>query len=430
MPDHTEWYRLSIMDRKFKPVFNEITTSPGVYQFISSSGAVLYIGKAKSLRSRVKSYYAKDHGRGPRIDLMLEAARDIKIIETDSEIEALLLEAELIKKIKPKFNVSLKDDKSFLILEFSKDQFPRLDLIRSKEKELLGKSMRYSYGPYPSGDLLKSSLKYLRKLFPYRDCSESKYKIYAKRGRTCLYGDLKLCLGPCANEVSESDYKDQLSYLKQFLKGKKARILISLNKEMARFAKKQRYEEAAVIRNKIYALEHLREVAIGIKDDTFSSTKIIFNRIECYDISNIMGQYAVGSMSVMERGEKNKSQYRKFKIKYVSGANDVAMIKEVLIRRFRNDWPSPDLLVIDGGQPQLNAAVETLKRLRINIPIVSIAKGAKRDKNEFRYSNPDMARYIKATPEAQKAIIVARDEAHRFAIKYYRKLHSKGMIES
>lgn len=395
---------------------------------MSETGAVLYIGKAKSLRNRVKSYYAKDHGRGPRIDLMVQTARAIKTIETDSEIEALLFEAELIKKIKPKFNVSLKDDKSFLIIDFTQDKYPRLDLVRLKEKEFGGRSMRSSYGPYPSGDLLKKSLKYLRKLFPFRDCSDNKYRTYQKRGRPCLYGDLNLCLGPCANDVSEAEYKKQLAYLKQFLKGKKSRVIISLEKEMAQAAKRQNYEEAALIRNKIYALEHLHQVAIGIKDDTFNGAKLLFQRIECYDISNIMGEYAVGSMSVVARGEKDKSEYRKFKIKYVQGSNDVAMIREILTRRFRNNWTQPDLIVIDGGLPQLNAAIETLKRLNIGIPIVSIAKGVKRDKNEFHYSNPDMARYIKSTPEAERAIIVARDEAHRFAIEYYRFLHSKGMI--
>lgn len=416
------------MNRNFKPDFKELPQAPGVYQFISSTGGVLYIGKAKNLRSRVKSYYVKEHGRGPRIDLMLEASRDFKVIETDSEIEALLLEAELIKKIKPRFNVSLKDDKSFLIIDFSKEEYPRLDLIRAKEKEFSGISMRTSYGPYPSGDLLKKSLKYLRKLFPYRDCSDSKYKTYAKRGRTCLYGDLNLCLGPCANDVSVSKYKKQLDYLKEFLRGKKSRILLHLSLDMARAAKGQRYEEAAILRNKIYALEHLHEVAIGIKDDIFSSTNILFKRIEGYDISNIMGQYAVGAMSVVEAGKPAKNEYRKFKIKWVNGANDVAMIREILIRRFRNNWKMPDLIVIDGGVPQLNAAIAILKHLKLNIPIVSIAKGAKRDKNEFHYANSDLAKYIKSTPEAGRAIITVRDEAHRFAITYYRLLHKRGMM--
>lgn len=416
------------MNDQFKPNFKEISTSPGVYQFISGRGAVLYIGKAKNLRNRVKSYYAKNHGRGPRIDLMISAAANLKVIETESEIEALLFEAELIKKIKPRFNVSLKDDKSFLIIDFSQDAYPRLDLVRIKEKEYAGKSMRYSYGPYPSGDLLKRSLKYLRKLFPFRDCSDNKYRTYQKRGRTCLYGDLNLCLGPCANPVNESEYQKQIVYLKQFLKGKKLRIIKSLEKEMTTASKKQEFERAASIRNKLYALEHLREIAIGIKDDTFNGAKLLFQRIECYDISNILGQYAVGSMAVVERGEKNKSEYRKFKIKYVRGANDVAMIREILFRRFRNDWAAPDLIVIDGGQPQLNTAVETLKRVKMDIPIVSIAKGAKRDKNEFHFSNSDAAKYIKATPEAQRAIIISRDEAHRFAIEYYRLLHKKGMM--
>lgn len=417
------------MERSFKPDFNKLPISPGVYQFVDKVGGVLYIGKAKNLRHRVKSYYSKDHGRGHRIDLLLQTTAGIKTIETDSEIEAVLLEAELINKIKPRFNVSLKDDKSFLLLQFTKDKYPRLELIRAHDKELNKKNTRGVFGPYPSGDLLKRSIKYLRKLFPFRDCSNTKYKTYQKKGRTCLYGDLKLCLGPCANKVGEAEYKKQLSYLKEFLKGKKANILLKLNLEMAKASRAQNFEIAAIIRNKIYSLEHLRKVAVGLKDEKFDSTKIIFNRIECYDISNIFGQYAVGSMAVLESGKKDKAEYRKFKIKWVSGANDVGMIREILMRRFRNDWPMPDLVVIDGGQPQLNAAIETLKQLKIDIPIVSIAKGAKRDKNEFHYSNSDLAKYIKSTPEAGHLIIMARDEAHRFAIEYYRLLHRKGMMD-
>ncbi len=395
---------------------------------MSGSGTILYIGKAKNLRHRIKSYYFRDHGRGPRIDLMLEAARELKVIETGSEIEAILLEAELIKKIKPRFNISLKDDKSFLIVEFTKDKYPRLDLIRLKEKEVRAKNMRGVFGPYPSGDLLKKSLRFLRKIFPYRDCSDRKFSRYQKLKHPCLYGDLNLCLGPCARQVSKEDYNKQLGYLKDFLRGKKSTILRHLEKEMASSSKAQKFEQAAETRNKIYALNHLREVAIGIRDDSFESSKIIFNRIECFDISNILGHYSVGAMSVIQSGQKAPDQYRKFKIKYIKSANDVAMISEVLFRRFRNSWPMPDLLVVDGGLPQLNSAIEVAKRLNLKIPIISIAKGKKRDKNEFHYSNPDLAKYIKMTPSAVKDIVTARDEAHRFAISYYRLLHSKGMF--
>lgn len=415
------------MERVFKPNFENISTSPGVYQFISDTGAVLYVGKAKNLKNRIKSYYVKDHGRGPRIDLLLAEARNITTIETESEIEAVLLEAELIKKIKPKYNVSLKDDKSFLLVEFSQDEYPKVNFVRSKEKTDK-KNKRNIYGPYPSGDLLKKSLKYLRKLFPYRDCSENKFSSYKKRQRTCLYGDIGLCLGPCAKEVSVKEYCEQIKMLKDFLKGQKKQIIKKLKREMLNKSKNVEYEKAAKIRDKVFSLEHLREVAIGIRDQNFESAKILFKRIEAYDISNIFGQHAVGSMSVIIEGKKEPSQYRKFKIKTVYGANDIAMITEVLKRRLNNKWDMADLLVIDGGAIQLKAAQEVLQERKLDIPLVSIAKGPKRDKNELHYVNSDLAKYIKATPEAEKAIILARDEAHRFAINYYRSIHRKKMI--
>ncbi len=416
------------MERQFIPNFKNLSTSPGVYQFISDSGAVLYIGKAKNLKNRIKSYYVKDHGRGPRIDMMLDRAREIRIIQTDSEIEAILLEAELINKISPKYNSSQKDDKSYLKVSFSKGDFSRLEMYRERTGRSED-SMNKSYGPYPSGDLLKKSFKYLRKLFPYRDCSDKKFAQCKNNNRHCLYGDIGLCLAPCVGKVTKIEYQKQIKYLKKFLEGKKENVLKQLKHEMNSYSKAKKYELAAKIRDKIYALEHIKEVAVGIKDDNFDSSKIFFNRIECYDISNIMGEYAVGSMSVVTAGEKNTNEDRKFKIKTRNGANDVAMIAEILMRRFKNEWSRPDLVVIDGGIPQLNAAIKVLDNMKVNIPIVSIAKGVKRDKNEFHYSNSDVARYVRLTPEAQKAIIMARDEAHRFAIEYYRKLHKKSMFE-
>ncbi len=417
------------MERQFKPNFKNLPTSPGVYQFISDSGAVLYIGKAKNIRNRIKSYYLKDHGRGPKIDLLLEAARDLRVIETESEIEAILLEAELIKKILPKYNTSQKDDKSYLLVKFSKDEYPRLIMERYQFKTGTQKELKSAFGPYPSGDLLKKSFKYLRKLFPYRDCNDRKYNACRKKDRACLYGDINLCLAPCVGKTTTSEYNKQIWYLKEILSGKKKRILQSLYNQMNVDSKNKNYENAAKVRDKIYALEHLKEVAVGLRDDVFDSSKILFNRIECYDISNILGQYAVGSMSVVANGEKATSEYRKFKIKTVEGSNDVAMISEVLKRRLKNDWPLPDLIVIDGGLPQLNAAIRVLKDNNVKIPLVSIAKGVKRDKNEFHFNNSDIAKYIKSTKDAQRLIVLSRDEAHRFAIGYYRLLHKKGMLE-
>ncbi|MCL5410796.1 MAG: GIY-YIG nuclease family protein [Patescibacteria group bacterium] len=433
--------------------FRTLPITSGVYQFTDEAGKILYIGKAKSLRNRVKSYFAKEVGRGPAIDLMIELAKEIKWIETESEIEAILLEADLINKLKPKYNVRLRDDKSFLVIKIVKpnysssdsekfrikvlgttasnnnpNRFPCVELVRYKNIDFSDKSSWY-FGPYPSGLLLKKSLYYLRKIFPFRDCSKVKYNTYRRKGRPCIYGDIRVCTGPCVNWVNEAEYKKNIDFLKDFLKGKKRSIIKKLNSQMQALSKEKRFEEAGLIRNKLNALEHLKDVAIGLRDDAFNGENILFPRIECFDISNISGLYAVGSMIVFKNGKPDTDEYRKFKIKFTNEPNDVLMLSEMLSRRFKNDWPLPNLVLIDGGENQLRVATEILKKFNLNIPAVSISKGKKRDKNEFHFSDEAIAKYVNKNISLQKILIQARDEAHRFAINYYRSLHKKGLFE-
>lgn len=413
-----------------KDKISDIERSPGVYQFVDKNGDVLYIGKAKDLKNRIKSYFALEIGRGPAIDLMVRQAVKIKIYETESEIEAVILEAELIKKIRPKYNVALKDDKSFLMIKITKEDFPCVTTVRFKDYQLAGDKVNTYFGPYPAGELLKRSLKYLRKVFPYRDCSKTKYATCAKKGQACLYGDIRVCSGPCAEWVDKRAYNKNITFLKNILRGRKKQIYDQLVKEMTTLSKNKEFERAAIVRNKVYGMNHLNEVALGLRDDRFESSNIMFKRIECFDISNISGQYNVGSMSVIQDGKPDTSEYRKFRIRGVDAANDVAAMREVLQRRLANDWPEADLFVVDGGLVHLNLAREILKRAKIEKPVVSIAKGPKRDKNEFHYSDQAIAKYCQKSPELVKSIILARDEAHRFAIQYYRKLHSEDMINA
>jgi len=428
---------------------------PGIYFFLDHKGVVLYVGKAKNLNSRIKSYFLKSLDRGPMIDQMLTKAFSAKYKETESEIEAVFLEAELIKKLRPKYNVSLKDDKSFNFIRISKEEFPCVGLVRSREisvdSRLRGNDSQKRnskphaelFGPYPAGLALKKSIRYLRRIFQYRDCNQIKYSSAYKKHRACLYGDISICSAPCINKISKEEYGKNINYFKKFLRGKKKEIIKNLERDMKSASKSGNFETAAQYRDKILALNHLHEVAIGLRDDSFDSSKILFNRIECYDISNIMGDYAVGAMSVVTSGKIDTNEYRKFKIKTVKGANDLAMLEEILIRRFKNNWPNPDLIIIDGGVNQLGVALKVIAELKLessrptkasasndnyDIPIVSIAKGAKRDKNELHFSNQNIAQYIKKTPAAEKSIILARNEAHRFAIKYYRHLHRKDMM--
>ena len=198
---------------------------------------------------------------------------------------------------------------------------------------------------------------------------------------------------------------------------------------MNKLSKNHKFENAALIRDKLGVLDHLKNVAIGLRDDVFNGTNIIFKRIECYDISNIGGKYAVGSMVVFVDGKKSTDDYRQFKIKANDEtSNDLAMIKEVFERRLSNNWPKPDLIIVDGGTNHLRVVLEVLEHKKIMIPVVSVAKGPKRDKNEFHFSDSFVAKYIKTSQELQNIIISSRDEAHRFAISYYRKLHKKDMF--
>lgn len=450
------------MKNKLKEIIKDFPISPGVYQFIDNNGDILYVGKAKNLKSRIKSYFLKEIGRGPVIDIMMGSATRAKYISTESEIEAILLEAELIKKLNPKYNTRLRDDKSFLVIKITKPfqtkvkirvqpktiqkseskmnfyndrtMFPCVELVRYKNVDFSDKTAEY-FGPYPSGLLLKKSVNYLRKIFPFRDCSKTKFATYRKKSRPCIYGDIRVCTAPCVDWVDEKRYHKDIFNLKRFLRGEKEKIYEDLKKEMSRLSKLKKYEEAALIRNQIGALDHLREVSIGLRDDVFDAGGAIFNRIECYDISNIGEKYVVGSMVVFTDGKKNTDEYRQFKIRseefddQIQPRGDVNRLKQVLLRRFKNDWHKPDLIVIDGGELQLQVAKEVIKKYDLKIPIISISKGAKRDKNDFHHSSQAIAKYFLNNKNLQNMVISSRDEAHRFAISYYRKLHQKGMFE-
>lgn len=406
------------------------------------------MGKAKNLRNRIKSYFLKELGRGPAIAQMVDKAIDLKWIETESEIEAVILEAEQIKKLKPKYNVRLKDDKSFLMLKITKEDFPKVEFVRFKNVDLGDKTAWY-FGPYPAGEMLRKSMRYLRKIFPYLDCSKTKWNTYQRTGRPCIFGDILICPAPCVEQINKDSYRKNITYLKNFLRGKKKEIAKSLEKEMAILSKHHKFEEAAVIRNKLRYLEHLKNVALGIRDDFFSQEFDLIKRIECYDISNIGDKFSVGSMVVFVNGKPDKSEYRRFKIKAESKrlkaksgkqkvkgeeahmpTNDLERLEQVLTRRFkRNDWPSPDLVIIDGGEQQLKVAQEVLKKYILPILLMSISKGPKREKNDFHYSNSTVAKLFETDVKLKNVAIAARDEAHRFAIEYYRKLHRKALLQ-
>lgn len=424
--------RYFMMGNISKLKINNLSTTPGVYQFYDKTGKILYIGKAKNLRSRVKSYFLKveelPENRSPAIFQMVGQVERIKTIQTDSEIEVVFLEAELINKIKPKYNVRRKDDKSFSLIEISRGEIPRVEVRRTRNVDLKNKKFHY-FGPYQSGEILKRAMRILRKIFPYANCSATKFRRQQKLCKACLYGDINLCPAPCAiSDILEC--KKQIGYLKDFLSGKKKKIIRELSAEMKVLSSMKKYEEAAIIRDKISALEHLNRYSVGIKD-SFEDFRqgSIFARIEAYDISNIAGDYAVGAMTVLTLGKVDKSEYKKFKIKTVSGANDLAMMAEIIRRRFANNWPQPNLIIVDGGVGQLKIAKQIIESQNLNISIIAIAKGPERKKDEFHFSSSEVTNFFHNNSELKNLAILARNEAHRFSQNYYRSMHRKNMIK-
>lgn len=394
--------RLKLIDK-----IKNFPDTPGVYIMRGTHREILYIGKATSLRHRVISYFQRP--QEARIEKMLSLVSDIEIQRTDSVIEALLLEANLIKKHEPKYNIKLKDGKSYLGIYVTKEDWPRVFPARVTQKLPEGEF----YGPFPSSKEVGDALQIIRKLFPFRVSCEP------ESGKACFEYHLGMCPGVCCGKISKEDYKKIVRNIKLFLIGRKKEAIKSLEKEMRDKAKTMQFEKAAKLRDQIFGLKHIQDVAM-IRDEDLDGLKPVPSRIEAYDISNISGEFSVGSMVVFSDGLIDKNQYRKFKIKSVEGADDVASIKEVLERRFKHEeWPSPEFILIDGGKPQVNAAKEVLAELNLNIPVIGIAKGPKRDKNEI--IAPENIEVDK------KMLIHLRDEAHRFAISYYRLLHRKSL---
>jgi excinuclease ABC subunit C len=426
-----------------KDNIKKISSNPGVYVFKDKSGKILYIGKATNLKNRVSSYFRTDANlrmnsnlRTARpIEFVIDQISRVETIETESVLEALILESNLIKKHQPKYNVDLKDDKSFSYAVITKENFPRVLILRKTELNGNKNITKYLFGPYISKKQLEMALKIIRKIFPYHSNKEQTEK-------GCLDFQIGLCSGPYAGAISKADYLRNIRNIRMILEGKKKNLVKKLEKEMKNCAKKHEFERAGEIRNRIFALNHIRDIALISKDIEREAWSMEHNlRIEAYDISNISGQHAVGSMVVFKNGEPEKSQYRKFKIKTIQGANDVGMMREVLKRRFNNDWPAstrgdssstrgwprPGLILLDGGMGHLNMASNLLKSYKLNIPIVSVAKGPDRKNLDLRFKEEN--KLVRKIIGNRNLIKQAMDEAHRFAISYHKKVRGKNFTK-
>ncbi|MGC9602727.1 MAG: GIY-YIG nuclease family protein [Minisyncoccia bacterium] len=428
---------------QFKKRMSTIPDSPGVYFFLDARKKILYIGKATSLRSRVRSYFAPDlaRARGPLIVDMVKKATSVEWQATDSVLEALILEANLIKRHKPKHNTDLKDDKSWNYVVITKEDFPRILLVRGKELEGWEKafSLRrdkretparetffhpYShvFGPFPHDTQLKEALKIIRKIFPYRDTCTPHTK-------ACFNAALGLCPGVClpaqagSGAINKTEYRNIVRRIVMLFQGKKSELVKSLERDMKMLAKAERFEEAAKLRGQLFALRHIQDVSL-IKEEFRrlpSHSLGEGGRIEAYDAAHLGGSAMVGVMTVVENGAALKNEYRKFRIKSAKAGDDIGALREMLLRRLAHDeWLLPRLIVVDGGAAQLNAAHKMFAEYGVRIPIVGVTKD---DKHRARAIQGDRG----VISGHEHDILLANAEAHRFAIAYHRKLRSKEM---
>lgn len=423
----------------------KLPQSPGVYSFRDKAEKFLYIGKATNLKRRVRNHFQKP---GFKENLWLNKTKEIGYKETASEIEALILESNLIKKYQPQYNIVWRDDKNYFFVGITKEDFPRVFIthqLKLKQSTINNQQLTIDYmGPFVDGKALKKALKVLRKVFPYRSC-----KTFPKR--PCLWYQLGRCLAPCllksklgqqippASQKMRKECQANVTNLQKILQGKKTQVLKNLKREMKKTAKSKEFERAAKIRDKIFALEKtiVNSKIFEVSDEKIQYSKIEkalkkllktqrkIKRIEAYDVSNISGKSATGAMISFINGIPAKEFYRKFKIKISGKPNDIAMIKEILSRRLKHpEWGWPDLILIDGGRAQLNAVFAVLKSKRI------LAAAIAKRKNEL-YIKGKRPILLKTLPrEIFNLILQLRDEAHRFASSYHKKLREKELLTS
>lgn len=412
------------MSSSLSTFISEFPDSPGIYLFLNASEEIIYVGKATSLKNRVKSYFVFKKASRPIETMMHEVAR-IEYKVGGSVLEAIVMEGNAIKKYEPKYNVIGKDNKSFNYIVISRSEYPEVKTLRQREWSLLQKTgeakkqFSFSFGPFP-GLNAKEAFRLLRKMFHFSTCRPG-----AKR--PCLYFEMGQCFGVCTSLISSSEYqKKAIRPLVLFLKGEKAKLISLFEKQMGEYTKKQEYEQAARVRDQLRLLSKIQDGALINKSFFEDETEEKNIRIEGYDISHFSGSSIVASMVVFDSHGPLKSEYRKFNIKSLSNQSDVDSLDEVLSRRMTHkEWPYPDIFLIDGGKPQVSRAYSVISKL-IPFPFVlGIAKGPERKKNDFIFptifktsSNPAGRSFIRYVAKHTALLIRVRDEAHHFAIQF------------
>ncbi|MCB9811875.1 GIY-YIG nuclease family protein [Candidatus Nomurabacteria bacterium] len=401
----------------------KLPDASGVYFFLGARKEILYIGKATSLKNRVRSYFATDvaEKRSELIEKMVAEAKSIDWTVTDSVLEALILETNLIRTHKPRYNTISKDDKSYNHLIITNEEWPRVLVVRGKDltEQYNERDIKYHFGPFTSGTLFREALKIVRRLFKFYDTKDPVGSQKSKLSRGTI--DFNRQIGLYPDEASKQKYATTIRHIRLFFEGKKATVIKELEKEMLTHAKHERFEDAEVCKRRIFALEHIQDIAL-IKNELKLYRDEKRARIEAYDIAHMAGADMVGVMTVLEGGEVIKSDYRKFKIQTVTASNDTAALREVLERRLGHpEWPLPQLMVVDGSTAQKNVAEKVLKAHHMLIPVVAVTK----DEHHKPKAIKGSSRLVK---QFQNEILLANAEAHRFAIGYHTKKRSQTFL--
>jgi excinuclease ABC subunit C len=406
--------------------------TPGVYTFYLGA-EMLYIGKATSLYDRVRSYFSTDllTTRGMHILNMVTVAETIKYTQTRSVLEALLLESQMIKQHKPKYNTKEKDDRSYYVLGITDEVFPRVLLFRQRTLDKMLEAgdikVKEVFGPYGSGEQAREALRVIRKIFPFRDKCEIYDSKHPFKRNPCFAYQVGLCPGVCAGVCDKRKYKRQIEKLILFLKGDGEAVRRELEKEMGEYSKKLQFEEAQRVKDTLFALEHVRDAHLIHRDRHESGSDM---RIEAYDIAHISGSDRVGVMTVLSGGVPSKSQYKKFKLKEDKN-DDLEGLAEIFTRRLKHlsDWGVPDVIVVDGDDRHVRVAEKCIKDFlasineddgneTLDIKIVAVTKG-KGHKAKAIIGERDIVEKYK------NEIVLANAEAHRFALRYHRELRGK-----
>lgn len=424
---------LSALNAKtLKEKARQAPDGPGVYFWKNKANETLYIGKAKSLCKRLQSYFGS-HPELPKLTVLMSHVHGLDYISTATEMDALLLEAQLVREHQPRYNKELKDDKSFPLLKITGEKFPRLVITRSKKE----KKAAY-YGPFTDAKLLRRAVSLIQALFPIRKC-------HTLPKTACLYYHIGQCIAPCIKPEVDLSYKRLVEEVKHFLGGGKKGFLDYLSERMRQAAAELRFEDAQFYKSQIESLEKLRRkrfqplapqksVVLSATQELKELLKMesLPEKIVCFDVSHSQGDETVASRAAFYRELPDKLGYRRYKIETVEGINDFASIQEALgrmlrgIKEGREDW-IPDLIMIDGGKGQLSAAQKILEKEEMSgLKLISIAK---RFEWVYTLDTKDPLVFQKGSP-ALHLLMRVRDEAHRFAISYHRSLKAKQLTRS